>query len=81
MYNKHKHVDQLESIQLQHEVEMKSLESRYTRKLNEQEDVINSLKEQVDFLIVQNTSHRMISQQSQEEYYNDRESSTYNVGS
>lgn len=32
-------------------MELKALESRYKRKLDEQQDVISSLKEQIDFLI------------------------------
>lgn len=34
------------------------MESRYTRKLYEQEDVINSLNEQVDYLLMQQQKYR-----------------------
>lgn len=40
-------------IKLQHENELKSMESRYTRKLYEQDDIISNLNDQVDYLIMQ----------------------------
>jgi hypothetical protein len=56
--DKIKKIDQLESTQIQHEIELKSLESRYTRKLNEQQDIISNLKDQVDFLIANRQAYR-----------------------
>ncbi|GAA5805887.1 hypothetical protein HPULCUR_011413 [Helicostylum pulchrum] len=43
--------EQLQIIELQHENELRLMESRYTRKLYEKEDVILSLNDQIDYLI------------------------------
>ncbi|KAI9248974.1 hypothetical protein EDC94DRAFT_624545 [Helicostylum pulchrum] len=45
------YLEQLQIIELQHENELRLMESRYTRKLYEKEDVILSLNDQIDYLI------------------------------
>lgn len=50
--------DQLKMVKLQHENELKSMESRYTRKLYEQEDIISNLNDQVDYLIMQQQKNK-----------------------
>ncbi|KAI7898502.1 uncharacterized protein BX663DRAFT_524990 [Cokeromyces recurvatus] len=62
--------DQLQLLQARYEHELKSMNSRYQRKLNEKEDMINNLKEQVDYLIIQRNN-----QQEEEEEDNDSLSS------
>ncbi|KAI8639310.1 hypothetical protein BD408DRAFT_421561 [Parasitella parasitica] len=52
------YLDQLDLIRLQHEKELKSMESRYMRKLNEKEDVILNLEEQVGYLVSCRSSRR-----------------------
>lgn len=51
------YVEELAVMRKQHENEMKALEARYIRKLNEKDDAILNLKEQVDYLIVQQSNH------------------------
>jgi hypothetical protein len=43
--------EQLELIEVQHENELKLMESRFTRKLYEKDDIISALKEQVNYSI------------------------------
>ncbi|CEP07290.1 hypothetical protein [Parasitella parasitica] len=52
------YLDQLDLIRLQHEKDIRSMESRYKRKLNEKEDIILNLEEQVDYLVSCHSSRR-----------------------
>ncbi|KAI7896493.1 uncharacterized protein EV154DRAFT_492473 [Mucor mucedo] len=45
------YLEQLQLIELQHENELRAMESRYQRKLYEKDDIISTLRDQVDYLI------------------------------
>ncbi|CAO3609142.1 unnamed protein product [Mucor hiemalis] len=56
-------------IKLQHENELKSMESRYTRKLYEQDDIISNLNDQVDYLIMQQQRNKYYRQHGDTESF------------
>lgn len=59
-------IDELDSVREQHGNEIIALESRYIRKLNDKDEIITNLKEQVDYLIVQNSRHLNIDNDDEE---------------
>ncbi|KAI9487257.1 MAG: hypothetical protein EXX96DRAFT_552400 [Benjaminiella poitrasii] len=77
------YLDQLQLLQTRYEYELKSMKTRYQRKLNEKEDIITNLKEQVDYLIIQKSinsskrneedSHSYTSFTEDSSLYNDSE--------
>ncbi|CAO3625924.1 unnamed protein product [Mucor fragilis] len=80
------YLDQLDLVQLQHEKELRSMETRFARRLSEKDDVISHLEEQVGYLVSRRSSRdtdsfesRMDEDYEEDDYDDDDEEDVQSV--